>query len=60
MMLMYDKKTLECRWFRDTELDVPDDTTGYTGKRPPNARYEWDEDKGEWVLPERSGEASGT
>ena len=50
MILMYDKKTLGCRWFRDVELDVPDGTTGYTEKKPPDARYYWGEDQNEWCL----------
>jgi len=52
MILMYDKETLEGRWFRDTEIDVPDDTTGYTEKQPTSGKHLWDDGLNEWVLPE--------
>jgi len=54
MVLMFDKETLEGRWFRDTELETgPEDTTGYTDKVPPSTAYAFDEESDEWVLNEK-------
>jgi len=60
MILMFNRETLEGKWFRDTELDGPEDTTGYTEKKPPYANYLWNEALGEWVLPEKVPEPTET
>ena len=54
MISMYNKETLEGKYFRDVELDTPDDTTGYTEKVPPDTSYVWNEDKSEWVMAEKA------
>ena len=50
MILMFNKETLEGRWFRDIEFPEPEDTTGYTEKVPPYSNYIWNEELNEWVL----------
>ena len=47
MTFMFDKKTLEGRWFC-TETE---DTEGYTEKAPPFSNYLWDEERDEWLPP---------
>ena len=47
---MFNKETLEGKWFRDIELPEPDDTTGYTEKVPPYKNYQWNEELNEWLL----------
>jgi hypothetical protein len=46
MKLMFDKETLEGRWFRPGEK-VPDN---YTEKVPPHAGVIWSEEAGDFVL----------
>jgi len=48
MILMFNKKTLEGHWFKNGES-----SEGYTEKVPPFTNYVFDENKNEWVLPER-------
>ena len=53
MKLLFNKKTLDARWFRVWECKPADDTTGYTEKIPPHTLVEWNEELNEWVeLPE--------
>ena len=57
MRFMYNKKTLEGIWFYEIEdTDTPDDTTGYTEKRPPDTSYIWDDTTGDWIKPLQDAE----
>ena len=47
MTLKFNKITFEGHWFTDDE-----DTAGYTDKIPPDTAHLWNEELGEWVLPE--------
>ena len=51
MTLMFNKETLEPKWFRTWECKPPDDTTGYTEKIPPDTSHYWNNELNEWVLP---------
>jgi len=50
MKLMFNKTTLDGKWFWDKEMPV--DNLHYTEKVPPDTAHAWDEDKGEWSLPD--------
>ena len=53
MKLMFNKISLEPKWFHDVEYENSDDTTGYTEKIPPYSNYVFNEETNEWELNER-------
>ena len=50
MKLMFNKLTLEPKWFHDVEYENPEDTTGYTDKIPPFSNYVFNEKLNKWEL----------
>ena len=49
MKYLYNKETMEGQWFSDIETNTPDDTSGYTEKKPPDTSYVWNEEQNEWL-----------